>query len=75
MLINVKARGSSVALGQCGCCEVRVKSKRKIAVRKTFDGACEEVIGELKRFYGEPKEALAEVARGIVERLGFGEKG
>jgi hypothetical protein len=75
MLLNVKARGSNVALGQCGCCDADGRSKRAVAVRKTFDGACEEVVGELKRFYGEPREALAEVARAVVERLGFRERG
>lgn len=43
-----------------------------MTVKKTFDGACEEVVGELKKFYGEPRVALAEIARAVVGRLGFG---
>lgn len=77
MLLNVKARGSSVALGQCGCCGVgkSKKNMKAVSVKKTFDGACEEVFGVLNRYYGEPKVALAEIGREIVEKLGFGERG
>jgi hypothetical protein len=75
MLLNVKAVGGSVALGQCGCCGVGSRNRKTVTVKKTFDGACEEVVGELKKFYGEPKMALAEVARAVVERLGFGDRG
>ena len=75
MMLNVKGRGSSVALGQCGCCGTGFSSRKTVTVKKTYAGACEEVVGELSKFYGEPKGALAEVARGIVERLGFGERG
>lgn len=71
-MLNVKAKGGMVALGQCGCCGAHGRSKRAVSVRKTFDGACEEVVGELKKFYVEPKMALAEVARAVVKRLGFG---
>ena len=71
-MLNVKGNGSNVALGQCGCCAAKMRSRRVVKVEKTFDGACEEVVGELKKFYGEPKEALAEVTRAIVARLGFG---
>lgn len=73
MTLNVKGRGSSVALGQCGCCGTGFRSSKPVTVKKTFDGACEEVVGELKKFYGEPKVALAEIARAVVGRLGFGD--
>ena len=72
-MLNVKGRGSSVALGQCGCCGVGCRSRKTVTVKKTFDGACEEVVGELKKFYGEPRVALAEIARAVVGRLGFGD--
>lgn len=72
MLLNVKAKGGIVALGQCGCCGVGCRNRKMVMVKKTFAGACEEVVGELKKFYVEPKMALAEVARAVVKRLGFG---
>lgn len=72
VMLNVKAGGSGVGLGQCGCCAVKGMSRKVVKVEKTFDGACEEVVGELKKFYGEPRVALAEVTRAIVRRLGFG---
>jgi hypothetical protein len=72
MLLNIKGNGSNVAMGQCGCCAGKRGSSKMVRVEKTFDGACEEVVGELKKFYGEPREALAEVTRAIVMRLGFG---
>lgn len=71
-MLNVKGKGGMVGLGQCGCCGVGRRSRKTVTVKKTFDGACEEVVGELKKFYGEPKVALAEIARAVVWRLGFG---
>ena len=71
-MLNVKGKGSMVGLGQCGCCGTGCRSRKTVTVKKTFDGACEEVVGELKKFYGEPRVALSEIARAVVGRLGFG---
>ncbi|HPO87618.1 MAG TPA: hypothetical protein PLN86_17400 [Candidatus Hydrogenedentes bacterium] len=72
MMLNVKGSGGSMALGGCKCCVKSRPPNKVVKVEKTFAGACEEVVGELKKFYGEPKMALAEVARAVVKRLGFG---